>query len=95
MRTNIFAAANVNDLAIDSERMPQAVETLIVALAVEFFDVEILHIAVERGESPGHVLVVAGDDERHAGQRDAGGVEARERDRGRVRPCTRCPARGG
>ncbi len=87
---DIFAAANVNDFVIDGERLPCASMPFVVALAVELFDVEVLHVAVERGESPGHVLVVAGDDERKAGQRDSGGVEA---GRAQDRPCTRCWAR--
>jgi hypothetical protein len=78
---DILAAADVNHFVIDCERMPLRVVALVVALAVELFDVEILHVAVERGKSPGHVLVVAGDDERQAGERDAGGVKAGRRQR--------------
>ena len=77
---NVFAAANVNDFGIEDERMPYSALfpsiIFVVAFAIEFFDVEILRVAVERGESPCDVIIVAGDDERNAGERDAGGVEA-------------------
>jgi hypothetical protein len=79
---DILAAAHVDDFAIDDERMPCFVGAFVVALAVEFFNVQILRVAVERGKSPSHVLIVAGDDEREAGERDACGVEA-----GRVEVC--------
>ena len=64
---NILAAAHVDHFAIDGERMPLRVDALVVAFAVELFVVEILHVGLERGESPGHVLVVAGNDERQPG----------------------------
>ena len=75
-KENVFAAANVNDFGIEGERVLLAVVAFVVAVAVEFFDVEILRVAVERGESPGDVIIVAGDDEREAGKCDACGVEA-------------------
>ena len=87
---DVFAAAHVDDFVVDGERLPVAVGGLVIALAVELLDVEVLHVGVERGESPGHVLVVAGDDEGHAGERDPGGVEA---GRAAGQPCTRCWAR--
>ena len=89
---DIAAAAYVDGFAIDGERMPCGVEALVVALAVELLGVEILHVGVERGESPGDVLVVAGDDEGQAGERRRRRRESRAR---ASRPCTRCRARGG
>ena len=48
----------------------------VVALRVGAFDVEVLGVAVHGGVAPGDVLVVAGGDQRHAGQADAGDMEA-------------------
>ena len=67
---HILAAADVNDFAIDGKRMPLGVVAFVVALAVEFFDVEILHIDVECRESPRDMIVVAGNDKRETGKRD-------------------------
>ena len=47
----------------------------VVAFAVESLDVEVLHVGVEGGKSPGDVLVVSGDDKGHTGERDPGGVK--------------------
>ena len=47
-------------LVIHRQRMPLRIVALVVSLAVELFDVEVLHIRVKRRESPGHVLVVPG-----------------------------------
>ena len=88
IENDILAAAHVDDFAIDGERMPLCVVALVVALAVELFVVEVLYVGLERGKSPGHVLVVAGDDERQPGQRDARGVKARRAQIGHV-PCVR------
>ena len=73
---NVFAAADFDDLVVHAERLPLRVQILKVSLAVQLLDVEVLHVGVERGESPGDVLVVAGDHERHSGQRDPGSVVA-------------------
>ncbi len=81
---DIFASAHVNDFVVDGKRMPLHVGTLVVALAVELFVVEILHVAQKRGESPGHVLVMAGDDKRQARNRDSGGMKARRAQVGHV-----------
>ena len=72
---NVAASAHVNHLVIDGERMPRGVKPFVVAFAVELLRVEILHIGVKRGEAPGNVLVVPGDNQRQARQRDAGGVK--------------------
>jgi hypothetical protein len=77
VQINILAAADANHFAIDGERMPRSVNAQVVAFAVQLFNVEILHVCSESGESPGHVLVVAGDDERKPRQRNAGSVITR------------------
>ena len=44
-------------------------------MVVDLLDVDVLGVAVERGESPGDVVVVAGGDEGRAGVGDSGDVE--------------------
>src|ERR1700729_4060813 len=61
---------------MEDERVPCGVVSLVIPFAVEFFDIQILHVAVERSESPCDVLIVAGGDEGHSGKRDACRVKA-------------------
>ena len=67
----------MNDFVVHRQRLPCAVRGQVVALAVELFEVEILHVAHERGKAPGHMVVVALDDKGQARQGDAGGVKSR------------------
>ncbi len=73
----ILAAAHFDDFMVHHQRLPDRVIILIIPLSVELLDIQILHVGVERGETPGHVLVVAGDDVRHSRRGDSGGVVAR------------------
>ncbi len=72
----VLAAAHVDYLAIDGEGFPASICNLEVAFSVERFDVEVLYVGVEGGESPGNMIVVSGDHERHSRQCDAGSVKA-------------------
>src|SRR5208337_4591535 len=72
---DIAAAAYVDRFAIDSERMPCGIKPLVVAFAVKLLGVEILYIGQQRGVTPRDMLVVPGNDEGKAGERDAGGVK--------------------
>src|SRR3569833_4242837 len=56
--------------------MPLSVAALIL-VALNVLDIEILHVAVERGKSPGDMFAVPGDDERHSWKRDAGCMKSR------------------
>ncbi len=48
----------------------------------DVFDVDVLDFGSEVGEAPGYVVVVADDDEGHAGKRDSGDMEIAGRCRG-------------
>ncbi len=71
---DIRAAAYVNHFMIHGHGLPTAIGGLVVALAVEFFHVKVLHVGKQRGEAPGHMLVVPGNYKRHTRQRDSGSV---------------------
>ncbi len=72
---DVFAAAYANDFVIDGERMPLRIVALVV-VALHLLDIEVLNVGIERGESPGDVLVVACDDVGETSERDAGRVIA-------------------
>ncbi len=74
----VFVAFDMDDFTIVEERLPGAVLRLVLcggASASNVFDVDVLNGGAEIGESPGDVVVVAGDDEGDAGKGDAGDVE--------------------
>ncbi len=71
---DVFAAFDVDDLAIEEEGLPDAGLGLVL-VAADVLDVDVLDFGAEVGEAPGYVVVVAGDDEGNAGEGDAGDVE--------------------
>ena len=81
---DLAAAAHIDGFAIDGQRMPASVGGQIVALAVELFRVQVLHVGIERGKSPGHVLVVPGHDKGQPRHGYAGGVVARRAQVGHI-----------
>ena len=75
---DIFAAANVDDLLLVEDGLPDAVGGFVLgvrAAAAGVLDVEVLHVGAEIGKAPGEVGVVADDDEGDAGQGDSRDVE--------------------
>ncbi len=79
---NVLAAADVDDFCLIGYRAPGAVGGLVLGSgggAPGVFDVEVLHVGAEVGKAPGHVVVMAGDDEWHAGESDPCSVEGCER----------------
>ena len=73
----ILAATNVNDFVIHLKRLPLRIQILVVTLTVQFLHVQVLHIGVERGKAPCHVLIMPRNHKRQARQSDSGGVIAR------------------
>ena len=74
----ILVIFDVDDLVIVEKGMPGAVLRFVLgcgAGAAGVFDVDVLNSGSKVGESPGDVIVVANDDEGHAGERDSGDVE--------------------
>ena len=71
-----MASAHMDGLLLVLHRMPCAVGSLILVLPVGVLHVDILGIAVERGKSPGDVLVVPCDDQGQPGHGDARHVES-------------------
>ena len=96
---DVFAAADVDDLALMEEGVPVAVGGLELGAGggdAGVLDVEVLDVGAEVGEAPGDVVVVAYDDEGRAGQGDSGDVEGSPVEVGvGGRPRTRCRGRCG
>ena len=55
---NVMPSAHTDGLLFVLHRMPRAVGSLILVLPVHALHVDVLRVAVERGKSPRHVLVV-------------------------------------
>ena len=81
---DILAAAHVNCLVIHGQRFPASVGGLKIPLSVELFQVQILHIGVQSGNAPRHMLVVPGHHKRQSRQRYAGCVKPRRAQIGHV-----------
>ena len=82
---DVFAAADVDGLAVVEEGLPGAVlrsGTRRGGGDAGAFDVEVLDVGAEVGEAPGDVVVVADDDEGSAGEGDSGDVEGSAGGRG-------------
>ena len=73
---DVVAAAHADGLADVLDGLP-SVGGLVFVVVVNLLDVDVLRVAVERGESPGDVAVVAGGDEGRAGVGDSGDMEVR------------------
>ena len=68
----------MDDLAVVQERFPDAGLEFVLgggSCVADVFDVDVLDFRSEVGEAPGYVIVVPDDDERDAGERDAGDVK--------------------